>query len=290
MLAGRADAYAKTSSIDALRALGNARRSAAKARQAAQVQIRHQLITAPAAVREKYRSLSITKLIKALAQCRPGVQHERDDQVVLIALKTLAQRHQFLSTQIRDLEEELRRLIDETAPHLLQVRGVGVATATQLLVTAGGNPDRLLAEASFAALCGTAPVPASSGKPTRHRLSRGGDRHANHALHIVATVRMSSAPATTAFVTRQRAHGRSNTEILRILKRALAREMFRHLTRPNPATGVTDLREVRRAKNISQQAAAHALGTSQMTISRTERGQFLDTNLTTRYREWLNAA
>ena len=101
---------------------------------------------------------------------------------------------------------------------------------------------------------------------------------------------MSCDPATKAFVTRQRDKGRSSSEIQRILKRAIAREMFRHLTRPNPATAVADLREVRRAKNISQQAAAHALGISQMTISRTERGQFLDTNLANRYRAWLNAA
>ena len=232
VLAGNAEAHAKTSSIDALRALANARRSAAKARQAAQVQIRHQLITAPVAVREKYRTLSITKLLRALASCRPRVHHERDDRVVLIALKTLAQRHQFLSTQIRDLEDELAALINQTAPHLLQVRGVGVATATQLLLTAGGNPDRLLTEASFAALCGTAPVPASSGKTTRHRLSRGGDRRANHALHTIATVRMSCDPATKAFVTRQRDKGRSSTEIQRILKRAIAREMFN--TSPDP--------------------------------------------------------
>lgn len=290
VLAGRADAHAKREAIDPLRALHNARRSAAKARQAAQVQIRQQLITAPTAIREKYRGLSIVRLIKTLAACRPGVHDDPADRAVLTALRTVAQRHRYLSDQIRDLEDEMKRLIATTGPHLLAIRGVGVATAAQLLITAGGNPDRLRTEASFAALCGTAPVPASSGKTTRHRLSRGGDRAANYALHVIATVRMSCDPTTKQFVTRQREHGRSNAEIIRILKRAIAREMYRHLTRPAPATGTADLRELRRTKNLTQEAAAHALDVHPITISRTERGLFTDTDLVTRYRTWLNAA
>jgi transposase len=290
VLAGRADAHGKNGSIDGLRAVHNARRSAAKARQATQVQIRHQLITAPAAIREKYRALSIIGLVKALAACRPDATHDPQDRAVLLALKLLAQRHQYLTAQVRDLEVEISALITAAAPHLLQVRGVGVATAAQLLITAGGNPERLLTEASFAALCGTAPVPASSGKTNRHRLSRGGDRRANCALHTIATVRMACDPTTKTFVARQRDRGRSSKEIQRILKRALAREMFKHLTRPHPATGVDDLATIRRAKNISQQDVAEALRVTPITISRTERGLYLDTAFVTRYRDWLHAA
>lgn len=290
VLSGRADAHAKTEATDPLRALHNARRSAAKARQAAQVQIRHQLITAPVQIREKYRPLSITRLIKTLAACRPTAHEDPTGRAVLIALKALAQRHQYLSSQINDLESELRALVTALAPQLLTVRGIGVTTAAQLLITAGGNPDRLRSEASFAALCGTAPVPASSGKTTRHRLSRGGDRAANYALHVIATVRMSCDPTTKQFVARQRDHGRSSAEIIRILKRAIAREMFTHLTRPAPACGTADLRDLRRAKNITQDAAANALAVAQITISRTERGLFIDTDLVTRYRTWLDAA
>ena len=290
VLSGRADAHGKTGDIDALRALHNARRSAVKARQAAQVQIRAQLVTAPSPIREKYRHLKIAQLVKTLAACRPSQHHDPDSRGVLLALKLLAQRHQYLGAQVAELDEELRILVTTAAPALLHVRGVGPAIATQLLVTAGGNPDRLRSEASFAALCGTAPVPASSGKTTRHRLSRGGDRRANNALHIIATVRMVHDPRTRDWVHRQRAAGRSNPELLRILKRALAREMFKHLTRPHAALDIDDLRQARRAKNITIDVVATALEVAPMTISRTERGYNLNTELTTRYREWLKTA
>ena len=141
-------------------------------------------------------------------------------------------------------DERLRML-------LLHLHGVGNYTAAQILITSGGNPDRLRTEASFAALCGTAPVPASSGKTTRHRLSRGGDRRANHALHTIALARMRNHPPTKAFVKRQRDQGRSTPEILRLLKRAIAREMFKQLTRPHQDLGVHDLRPARQAKNIT---------------------------------------
>jgi transposase len=116
-------------------------------------------------------------------------------------------------------------------PHLMSLRGVGPNTAAQLLITAGGNPDRLRSEASFAAPCGTAPVPASSGKTQRHRLSRGGDRAANRALYTIALVRMSCDARTRDCVRAQRAKGRTPPEILRLLKRAIAREVFKSLTR-----------------------------------------------------------
>ena len=101
---------------------------------------------------------------------------------------------------------------------------------------------------------------------------------------------MSCDPKTKEFAARQRDRGRSNAEIIRILKRAIAREMFTHLTRPAPALDIADLRDLRRAKNITQDAAARALAVPQITISRTERGLYIDTDLATRYRNWLNVA
>lgn len=290
VLAGRATAAAKTEDIAAVRALHNARRSAVKARVAAQVQIGQQLITAPVAIREKYRGLTIGRLIPALAGCRPGTREDIEERLVLTALKSLAQRHQQLSQEIAKLDAELTSVIEQTAPHLLHLHGVGNSTAAQLLITVGGNPDRLRSEASFAALCGTAPVPASSGRTTRHRLSRGGDRRANNALHTIALVRMRSHPPTKAFVQRQRDRGRSTPEILRILKRALAREMFKQLTRPHEGLDLADLRPARQAKNITLEAAARALGLDPMTISRTERGRFVTPEVVNRYREWLRTA
>jgi transposase len=290
VLSGRATAAAKAADITALRALHNARRSAVKARAAAQVQIRQQLITAPVTVREKYRQLSAVRLIPVLAACRPAVHADLEERLVLTALKSLARRHRALSEEITALDAELTSVIGQTAPHLLHLHGVGNTTAAQLLITVGGNPDRLRSEASFAALCGTAPVPASSGKTTRHRLSRGGDRRANNALHTIALARMRNHPPTKRFVQRQRDRGRSTPEILRILKRAIAREMFKQLTRPHEDLGVHDLRPTRQAKNITIDAAAAAIGVAPMTISRTERGQFITPEVVNRYRTWLETA
>lgn len=290
VLTGRATAAAKAADITALRALHNARRSAVKARAAAQVQIGQQLITAPTPIREKYRSLASTRLVQTLAKCRPSLHSDVEERLVLTALQSIARRHQSLTEEITKLDAELTSVIEQAAPHLLHLHGVGNTTAAQLLITVGGNPDRLRSEASFAALCGTAPVPASSGKTTRHRLSRGGDRRANNALHTIALARMRNHPPTKAFVQRQRDRGRSTPELLRILKRAIAREMYRQLTRPHEDLGVHDLRPARQAKNITIEAAASALGLAPITISRTERGKFITPEVINRYRKWLETA
>ena len=289
VLSGRADAAPKAEQVDSIRALHIARNSAVKARTAAMNQIHHMLITAPESIREKYRPLKEKPLVNALAACRPGTQ-QPTHRGVLYALRVLAQRHQYLTTQAADLEAQLRDLARATNPHLMSIRGVGPSTAAQLLVTAGGNPDRLRTEASFAALCGTAPVPASSGKTNRHRLSRGGDRAANSALHTIALNRMSSDPRTRDYVARQRAIKRGSPEILRMLKRAIAREIFKSLTQGLAAPELADLRPARRAKNITIAAAARALGTYPSRISRTEHGTYPDYDLADRYREWLKAA
>jgi transposase len=184
VLSERAAAAVKDAAVEALRALNNARRSAVKARTVAMNQIHHMLITAPSPVREKYRSVSDAPLIAALAACRPGTQ-EPTARAVLTALNALAQRHRYPTRQADALQDQIRDLARAANPHLMSLRGVGPNTAAQLLITAGGNPDRLRSEA-FAALCGTAPVSASSGKTRRHGLSRGGDRAAKRALHTIA--------------------------------------------------------------------------------------------------------
>jgi transposase len=289
VLSGQASTTPKTDDVDAIRALLVTRRSAAKARTAAMNQIHAMLVTAPAPLREKYRPLSDNKLIDALAACRPATQHGVV-RGVLTALRMLAQRHRFLTEQTRELHDQLRDLVADTNLALLSAKGVGPVTAAQLLVTAGGHPERLASQTSFAALCGTAPVPASSGKTTRHRLSRGGDRHANAALHTIATVRMSSDDRTRTFVASQRSKGRSNLEILRILKRAIAREIHKLLSQPNDIADIADLRRLRTDKNLPIHTVAHALHTSPMRIGRIERGITRDQDFTERYRDWLTAA
>src|SRR6185437_2846218 len=122
-------------------------------------------------------------------------------------------------------------IIDELAPDLVARNSIGHVGAAQLLLTAGDNPERLRSEASFAALCGASPVPASSGKTIRHRLNRGGDRHANSALHIIAIGRLRTDPKTKAYVAKRIAEGHSKLDAIRALKRYIAREVFSVLIR-----------------------------------------------------------
>jgi transposase len=289
-LAGHGLAVPKGEHTTALGALLIARRSAVKAHTAATNQIHALLVTAPAELRERYRRHSITALIKALARCRPATHSDPTTVAVLMAAKSLACRVEFLERQKHDLTAQLDIRVSQINPALRAAHGIGPDTAAQLLVTAGTNPHRLRSQASFAALCGAAPVPASSGKITRHRLSRGGDRSANKALYRIALVRMSAHPQTRDYVQRQGANGRTKKEILRLLKRAIAREVFRLLTRPHLIDDYTDLRPARQAKNITLATVATHFGVPIITVSRLERGHQRNDTLANNYRQWPTAA
>jgi transposase len=208
-LAGDRLAVPKDPHTSAVRALLSARRGAVKAQTAATNQLHALLVTAPVELRERYRRHSSTTLVTALARCRPATHRDPTTVAVLTAANALACRVEFLERQTRDLTAQLDVLVKQINPALRAAYGVGPDTAAQLLVTAGTNPHRLRNEASLAALCGAAPVPASSGKITRHRLSRGGDRAANNALYRIALVRMSAHPQTRDYVQRQQANGRT---------------------------------------------------------------------------------
>jgi transposase len=232
VLAGRAAGTPKDRDgvVEAIRALRVVRASAVKARTQTINQIRSLIITAPAAVREALRSLTTTALIRRLAASRPGNDLTDPATAVKLALKRLAKRYQHLSEEITDADTELRTLITHAAPSLLALPGVGTETAGQLLVTAGDNPDRLVSEASFAHLCAAAPVPASSGRTDRHRLNRAGDRQANRALHTIVLVRMRHDQRTRDYVARRTLEGLKTKDIVRCLKRFVAREVYHHLT------------------------------------------------------------
>ena len=234
VLTGRAGGTPKTRDgiVEAIRALRVVRRSAIKARTQIINQIRTLIITAPGEVRERLRTLAPAELIKQLARSRPGVDTRDPACAVRIALRRLARRYQYLTEEIADADAELKSLVDEAAPSLVALSGVGVETAAQLLITAGDNPERLTSEASFAHLCAAAPIQASSGRTNRHRLNRGGDRRANHALHMIALVRMRYDQRTQNYVARRTAEGMSKKDILRCLKRFIAREVYKHLTQP----------------------------------------------------------
>lgn len=220
--------------MEAIRALRVVRRSAVKARTQTLNQIRTLIITAPGQVRERLRTLHTAELIRHLARSRPGADPSDPACAIRTALRRLARRYQHLTGEIADADAELEPLVAQTAPTLVALPGVGTETAAQLLITAGDNPERLASEASFAHLCAAAPVPASSGRTNRHRLNRGGDRRANHALHMIALVRMRYDKRTQEYVARRTAEGMSKKDILRCLKRFIAREVYQHLARPSP--------------------------------------------------------
>ena len=216
--------------VEAIRALRVARCSAVKARAAATNQLKSLLVSGPAELREQLRHLSTTVLITTCANLRPTNDLADPVQATKAALRRLARRHQNLSKEITEADVDLKNLVSAAAPRLLALRGVGIEVAGQLLTTAGDNPDRLRSEAAFAHLCGVAPVPASSGRTHRHRLNRGGGRAANNALYIVVLSRLCYDARTREYVDRRTKEGLSKPEIIRCLKRYVAREIFTLLT------------------------------------------------------------
>jgi transposase len=227
VLAGETNSIPKAQSgvVEAMRAVSMARRSAVKAKTQAINQLRALLVTAPESVRAtlwkakpeqcvarcaRLQSLGDTPLLKALSS----------------TLRLLAKRWIGLAKELHELDAALAELTRQAGRRLLAQFGVGPQTAATLLVTAGDNPDRLRSEAALAALCGASPLEASSGKTTRHRLNRGGDRAANNALWTISMVRMRSDPRTRAYVARRTSEGLSTKEIQRCLKRYIVRELY----------------------------------------------------------------
>jgi transposase len=227
VLAGTAFGQAKSADgrVEMIRALRLARRSAIKARTQASNQLYALVVTAPDDLRAELRSLSLARLVALAARLRvPALETPRD--ATRLALRSIARRHRSLGQEVARLDAELARLVAAAAPGLLATTGVGVDSAGALLVACGDNPERLRGEAAFAHLCGAAPLPASSGRTNRHRLSRGGNRDANRALHMVVLVRLRWDEATRRYMARRTAEGRTKPEIIRCLKRYVARQLF----------------------------------------------------------------
>lgn len=218
--------------VEALRNLRVARRSAVTFRADVQRQMKALIVTAAEPVRGKLRGLRVPVLVATCAAADTDRDRCGDpDAAVMIALRSLARRHQHLTAEIKDLDELIMPLVTAINPRLISAYGVGPDVAAQLLITAGDNPGRLRSEAAFAMLCGAAPLPASSGRTHRHRLNRGGDRHANNALWWIAITRMGRDPKTRAYVEKRTKDGLSKPEILRCLKRYIARDIY-HLLMP----------------------------------------------------------
>jgi transposase len=211
--------------VEVLRVLLVTRRGADKARTAAIIQLRSVLVTAPADIREDLRGLGATALVERCAAFRPGTGSD-PRWGARLALRTLARRILALDEELAATTAELDRLTLEVNPALRAVSGVGPVVAATLLVAVGDNPDRIGSEAAFAALCGASPVPASSGLTTRHRLNRGGDRQANCALYRIVLTRLSTHGPTRDHLARRTKDGKGKKEIIRCLKRYVARELF----------------------------------------------------------------
>jgi transposase len=216
---------AQDGTVEMLRALRVARQSAVKARTQAINAIKALLVTAPTELREQLADLPTSRLIRQAAALNPD-KLATPTAATMLALRGLAQRYQHLDAEITLLTGKLDQLTATTVPTLRDLLGVGPDSAAALLITAGDNPGRLRSEAAFAALCGSSPVEASSGKTRRHRLNRGGDRQANAALHRIVIVRLRWHQPTRDYVAKRTAEGKTSKEIIRCLKRYVAREVF----------------------------------------------------------------
>jgi transposase len=211
--------------VEMLRALRVARQTAVKARTQAINAIKALLVTAPAELREHLSTLPTSRLIHKAATLQPGTL-ATPTAATMLALRGLGQRYQHLDAEITLLTGKLDTLTAKATPKLRALLGVGPDSAAALLICAGDNPSRLRCEAALAALCGSSPVEASSGKTRRHRLNRGGDRQANAALHRIVIVRLRWHQPTRDYLIRRTAEGKTKKEIIRCLKRYVAREIF----------------------------------------------------------------
>ena len=217
--------------VEQMRVLLVARRSARQQRIQTLNQLRHLVFTAPEPIRVRFKDRYKTGLVTEAANMRP---RKGSDPVVFttnVVIRDLARRIQGLNAEMQQIDRTLTALIKDMAPSLLALHGVGPDTAASLLVAAGDNPERLHSEPAWAHLCGVTPIPASSGKVTRWRLNRGGNRQANSALYRIVLTRMSSHHETRAYVTRRRTEGLSTAEIMRCLKCYVARQVHKHLPR-----------------------------------------------------------
>jgi transposase len=287
-LNGEADIVPKSGNdiVESIRVLRIAFTSARNSRTRVALQIRDLIITAPGQLRAVLGPLSTTERVARCTRLRPGDPTSSLEGTKL-ALRTLARRYEALSDEMADLQHTLDKLTALANPALRAAKGVGVDVAAILLVAAGDNPDRIRNEAALAKLCGVAPLEASSGKFVRHRLNDGGNRQANHALWRIAMVRINCDASTKEYVARRTAEGKSPREIMRCLKRYIAREMFHHLVNPQSLPDGGELRSQRHAAGISLQTVASALGSYATRISELERGLRFDRSLAEGYQAWL---
>ena len=234
VLAGQATGRPKsgTSTVEIIRHLKVARDTAVKARSQAMLALKAIIVSAPSALREQFDRLAgKMTLVRHLAALRPGPLTSTAASAKT-SLRAIARRWLALDSEVKSHDASLEQLTQQLAPELVQAHGMGPGTAAEMLILIGDNPERIRSEAALAKLCGACPIPASSGKTTRHRLNRGGNRQANAALYRVVIVRMRGHQPTLNYVKRRTAEGKSKAEIIRCLKRYVVREIFGYLCQP----------------------------------------------------------
>lgn len=295
VLAGDGTSHAKDTQTpaEALRFLLTARTQLVHAMTAMVACIRSLMVTAPEDLRATYRGMPTARLISRLVASRPG-KAITPAAAAAYSLKQMAQTYRDHQKRADELDEQMNALLIDAYPNLLAIYGASTITAAELAVTAGGNPERIHSEAAFASLCGVAPIPASSGKTNRHRVNHGGDRRGNKALHRIALVRMRHDPRTRAYVQRRLGEGKTKKDVLRCLKRTIAREVYKALTRPQvmdtTAAEGQQLADERVRRHISLSRAAQALNTYPARISDIEKHRRPLPILTDQYKKWLEAA
>lgn len=230
VMAGDARAVPKSAdgAVEMMRLIKVAKDNAVKARTSAMITLKSVVVTAPPEIREELQPLSKMVLIRRCAALRPGKVTDVSS-AVKHTLKSIAKRWLDLDAEITGHEKILLELTTGLAPDLVAAFGIGPDVAAEMLIVAGDNPERVRSEPAFARLCGVAPIPASSGMKTRHRLNRGGHRQANAALYRTVIVRMQHHEPTKNYVARRTAEGKTKAEIIRCLKRLLAREIWAHM-------------------------------------------------------------
>jgi len=230
-LAGMATAIPKdtTGNSEAIRVLTLTRDSAVASRTRTWNQLRAILVTAPAELRDQLRHLTPAKLRTAITALTIPDEADVVARTTITALQRLTARIGVLDAEIRAADTDLTTLVTTTAPTLASRPGIGTHTAARLLICVADNGSRIHSDAALAKIMGACPIPASSGKTTRMRLNRGGDRKANSALHMIAVGRLRYDPATRAYRDKAHARGHSTREAIRSLKRAIARETYNAL-------------------------------------------------------------
>jgi transposase len=240
VLSGAASAIPKAAdgTVEMIRQVKIAKDTATKARSQAIITLKTILVNAPAELRERLEPLGDKALIE---QCRTLRYESMSGPIdaACYTLRALADRYHALEQETRLHDRVLATLTDRAAPALTSLFGIGEDSAAELLIVAGDNPDRIRSEAALAMLCGLCPVPASSGKTTRHRLNRGGHRQANAALHRIVVVRMRFHEPTIAYVNRRTKEGKTKKEIMRCLKRLLIREIYQIIVAPHKTKQLT---------------------------------------------------